>query len=100
MCSLQAGDDYLKYPARWDFTSPFIDSSCEEPALAAAGTRTTKMHSNKSVPCLESSRKMHRRTPSTSTASSGSLKTEIIADWWEESSPWAWQWAGVNDYQK
>ncbi|EPS92584.1 hypothetical protein FOMPIDRAFT_116019 [Fomitopsis schrenkii] len=34
----------------------------------------------------------HHRTPSSSTASSSSISTRRVEDWWDERSPWAWQW--------
>ena len=97
MRSLQAGDDYLMFPARYDSCCLLINGLHEEPALAAAGVKAVKTSSDDFVLRLESARKMHRRTPSTSTASSSSLNTEGMVDWWEERSPWAWQWAGVNN---
>ncbi|EPS92711.1 hypothetical protein FOMPIDRAFT_1056620 [Fomitopsis schrenkii] len=39
----------------------------------------------------------HHRTPSSSTASSSSISTRRVEDWWDETSPWAWQWAESAD---
>lgn len=96
MCELQAGGGYLKYLVGRDFFGPSASGSCEEAELATADAMVAEMGNDEYLPCLEGSKEMHRRTPSTSTASSSSLRTTEIADWWEENSPWAWQWAHIE----
>ena len=90
---LQAGGGYSNYPTGWDYNSGLY----KEPMIAANSVRGAKTCSDEFTPVLGSARKVHYRSPSTSTASSDSFKTERIVN---ERSPWAWQWAGVDACRK
>lgn len=91
------GHDYLTYRVS-DISADIVNGPCERDILATAGTKAT-IGDDKAVSRFAFARGMHQRTQSGSTASSSSLETEQSTDWWQENSPWAWQW-GNTDTQK
>ncbi|EPS94813.1 hypothetical protein FOMPIDRAFT_91291 [Fomitopsis schrenkii] len=89
--AIETGGGYLKYAVGEGVPGSVVNGSGEEAILATASTEDAKIGNDNSIPRVAFAREMHHRTPSTSTASSSSLKTEHDADWWEVKTPCAWQ---------
>ncbi|KAI0721443.1 hypothetical protein C8Q72DRAFT_890336 [Fomitopsis betulina] len=85
--------EHSTYLAGVDFSGAVVNRSFEEPGHAYTSIKDMKIGNNNTVSRFAFARGSHHRTPSTSTASSGSLKTECNEDWWKENSPWGSQWA-------
>ncbi|KAI0721432.1 hypothetical protein C8Q72DRAFT_890327 [Fomitopsis betulina] len=82
--------EHSEYPA---FSTAVVNGSFEASGLAYTSIKDRKSGNNNAVSRFAFAMGSHHRTPSTSTASSGSLETGCHEDWWKENSPWGSQWA-------